>query len=195
MNHLKLSTDHQLILLYTNGENRAFDVLLERYKVKVHSYISYVIKDPDLAEDFFQETFIKAIFTIKQRRYVESGKFGGWLCRIAHNLIIDHYRQERNEQYVSYDNANIHLLNSIHLSEGTIEDMLITTQVATDVRRLIRMLPTSQQEVLTMRYYKDLSFKEIAELTGVSINTALGRMRYALINMRRIAKENGMNLE
>lgn len=154
----------------------------------------FTVRKRELAEDIFQETFIKAIVTIKQGRYTESGKFRAWISRIAHNLIIDHFRQEKNENTVSNDEAPVDLLNNPTLCDGTIEDELIKVQITSDIRKLISFLPENQREVLEMRYYQDLSFKEIADQTGVSINTALGRMRYAILNMRRMAEENNIVL-
>lgn len=194
MNKLKMMTDEQLVVLYAEGENAAFDVLLSRYKKNIHSYIYYVVRNKDLAEDIFQETFVKVIMTIKQGRYVENGKFKAWITRIAHNLIIDNFRQERCENTVSNDELEVDLFNNIKLCDGTIEDNMVRGQVMNDVRKLVHHLPESQREVLEMRYYRDLSFKEIADITGVSINTALGRMRYAILNMRRLAEENQMEL-
>lgn len=187
-------TDEQLVTDYSNGNNLAFDILLERHKQSVLNYIYFTVRNRELAEDIFQETFIKAIVTIKQGRYTESGKFRAWISRIAHNLIIDHFRQEKNENTVSNDEAPIDLLNNSSLCDGTIEDEMVRIQITSDIRKLISFLPESQREVLEMRYYQDLSFKEIADHTGVSINTALGRMRYAILNMRRMADENNIVL-
>ena len=194
MNALLALTDEQLVVDYSNGNNLAFDILLERHKQSVYSYIYFTVRNKELAEDIFQETFIKAIVTIKQGRYTESGKFRAWISRIAHNLIIDHFRQEKNENTVSNDEAPIDLLNNPSLCDCTIEDRMIKSQITSDVRKLISYLPDSQKEVLEMRYYQDMSFKEIAEQTGVSINTALGRMRYAILNIRRMAEENNIVL-
>ncbi len=187
-------SDDRLIALYVDGNNEAFDALVERHKTRVYSYICRTIKDSELADDIFQETFVKAITTIKQGRYVDNGRFQAWIVRIAHNLIIDYFRQEKNENMQSTDTVGINVLNKRELSESTIEDELILGQIHTDVRRLILSLPSAQREVLLMRYYKDMSFKEIADATKVSINTALGRMRYAILNMRRIAEENNIVL-
>jgi RNA polymerase sigma-70 factor (ECF subfamily) len=132
--------------------------------------------------------------TIKQGRYIENGKFKAWITRIAHNLIIDYFRQERSENTISNDDVEVDLFNNIKLCDGTIEDMIVRNQVLSDIKKLIQHLPDSQREVLEMLYYQDLSFKEIADITGVSINTALGRMRYAILNMRRLAAENQMEL-
>jgi RNA polymerase sigma-70 factor (ECF subfamily) len=194
MNSLKTMTDEDLVVLYAEGNNAAFDVLLSRYKSCIHSYIYFIVRNRDLTEDIFQETFVKVIMTIKQGRYTETGKFKAWITRIAHNLIIDYFRQERSENTISNDEAEIDLFNNIKLCDGTIEDHLVRRQVLMDVKKLVSHLPDSQREVLEMRYYQDLSFKEIAEITGVSINTALGRMRYAILNMRRMASENQMEL-
>ena len=152
------------------------------------SYILSVVKNRDLADDIFQDTFVKAIITIRQGRYSESGRFFPWLTRIAHNRIIDAFRQVKSENVVSTDAGETDMLNRRELAEGNIEDHLAAVQIDRDVRRLVAALPDSQREVLEMRYYRDMSFKEIADLTNVSINTALGRMRYALINMRRMAE-------
>lgn len=191
----KLSiTDEQLVKAYAQGSNEAFDILLKRHQDRVFNYILRIIKNEDLANDIFQETFVKAILTIKQGRYTESGKFPAWITRIAHNLIIDYYRQEKSENMQSTDLEDVNILNRKELCEATIEDLIITDQILADVKYLIEELPDLQREVLTMRYYQNLSFKEIAEKTGVSINTALGRMRYAIINLRRIAKEKDIVL-
>ncbi|MBR2497426.1 MAG: sigma-70 family RNA polymerase sigma factor [Parabacteroides sp.] len=194
MDTLKLRTDEELVALYAKGDNTAFDVLLNRYKSSIYSYIFFIVHNKDLAEDIFQETFVKVIMTIKQGRYVENGKFKAWIIRIAHNLIIDNYRQERSENTISNDEVEVDLFNNIKLCDGTIEDNLVRHQVLLDVKKLVKHLPENQREVLEMRYYQDLSFKEIVDITGVSINTALGRMRYAILNMRRMAEENQIEL-
>ena len=194
MKNLKTMTDEELVVLYAKGNNPAFDVLLKRYKSSVHSYIYYIVRDRDLTEDIFQETFVKVIMTIKQGRYTESGKFKAFIMRIAHNLIIDNFRQERNENTISNDEVDVDLFNDVRLCDGTIEDHLVQNQVFSDIKKMVKYLPDNQREVLEMRYYQDMSFKEIADLTGVSINTALGRMRYAILNMRRMAEENKIEL-
>ena len=186
--------DDQLISLYVDGTNEAFDELLERHKDRVYMYIYHSVKNEELADDIFQDTFVKVITTIKQGRYVENGHFPAWITRIAHNLIIDYYRQLRNENLQSTDDTDINILNRKELSDCTIEDNLVTTQIHDDVRRLVKLLPVSQREVLVMRFYKNMSFKEIADNTGVSINTALGRMRYAILNLRRMAEEHNIIL-
>ena len=194
MEELISRTDEQLVSDYSNGNNLAFDILLDRHKQIVYSYIYFTVRNRELAEDIFQETFIKAIVTIKQGRYTETGKFRAWISRIAHNLIIDHFRQKKNENTVSNDEAPVDLLNNPSLCDGTIEDEIVRLQITSDIRKLISFLPDTQREVLEMRYYQDLSFKEIAEQTGVSINTALGRMRYAILNIRRMAEEHDIVL-
>ena len=157
-------------------------------------YIYHAVKNEDVANDIFQDTFVKAIMTIKQGRYVENGHFPAWITRIAHNHIIDYYRQLKAENLQSTDDDEVNILNRKELSAQTIEDDIITSQIHNDVKRLIKALPDSQREVLVMRYYKNMSFKEIADTTGVSINTALGRMRYAILNLRRIAEEHDIIL-
>ena len=190
----KAMTDEQLVRAYIDGSNEAFDALLKRHQVRVYNYILRVVKNEDVANDIFQETFVKAIMTIKQGRYTESGKFLAWISRIAHNLIIDYYRQEKSENLQSADISDVDILNRKELCEDTIEDVLIQEQILKDVKYLIQELPPLQREVLNMRYYQNLSFKEIAEITNVSINTALGRMRYAILNLRRIAAEKDIVL-
>ena len=176
---LKEKSDERLIALYVDGNNDAFDVLIDRHKDRVYSYILH---------------FVKAIMTIKQNRYVENGRFSAWITRIAHNLVFDHFRKEKSENLQSTDASEIDILNRKELSESTVEDYLISTQIETDIHRLIMALPDNQREVLQMRYFKEMSFKEIASMTNVSINTALGRMRYAILNMRKMAEDNHMTL-
>ncbi|WP_294609885.1 sigma-70 family RNA polymerase sigma factor [uncultured Bacteroides sp.] len=188
------AADEMLVALYSQGNNEAFDILLNRYKDRLYTYIYYTVRNEELAEDIFQETFTKAIITIQQGRYNENGKFPAWLTRIAHNLIIDCFRQEKQENLVSCDEEERNLLNNIRLSEGTVETEIVNHQILADVRRLMKHLPEEQREVVHMRFYQDLSFKEIAEMTGVSINTSLGRMRYAILNLRRMAEKHGIVL-
>lgn len=194
MHKFDKQTDDQLVASYASGNNEAFDALLQRHQSRVYNYIYQMVREKNLAEDIFQETFVKAITTIRQGRYTENGKFSAWISRIARNLVIDFFRQEKTESAVSSDDENFDVLNRKELSEDTIEDVMIDSQIKADIRKLIRHLPKSQRQVLVMRYYRNLSFKEIAEATGVSINTALGRMRYAILNMRRIANENAIAL-
>lgn len=194
MQHYKKLTDEELVAAYAGGDNKAFDNLLERHQQRLFSYIYQLVRDRDLADDLFQETFVKAITTIKQNRYNDQGKFSAWLMRIARNITIDYFRAEKNEIQISTDDTEYDILNRRELSEETIEDMMIDIQIEEDLRVLVDELPDVQREVLTMRFYRDLSFKEIADLTDVSINTALGRMRYAILNLRRMAKERQLTL-
>lgn len=194
MQHLAELPDEMLVAEYASGCNEAFDVLLRRYQQRIFSYIISVVKDRDVANDIFQEAFVKAITTIRSGRYNESGRFGSWISRIVHNLVMDHFRQERVENAISADDMELDVLNRSELCDSTVEDRLVSSQILTDVRRIVKALPEPQREVLEMRYYRDMSFKEIAEHTNVSINTALGRMRYALINMRRMAERYNISL-
>lgn len=194
MQNLNKLSDEQLVAAYASGNNEAFDTLLLRHKGRLFNYIFQMVRDRDVADDIFQETFVKAITTIKQGRYNDLGKFSAWITRIARNLAIDSFRTEKSEALLSTDDANIDILNRRELSQETIEDSMIDLQIEDDIRRLISELPEAQREVLNMRFYRDMSFKEIAEQTGVSINTALGRMRYALLNLRRMAKDKDLVL-
>ena len=194
MENLKQMTDDMLVSLYLEGNNSAFDILLNRHQDRLFNYIYFLVRSREVAEDIFQETFVKAIMTLQQGRYQNDGKFAAWITRIAHNLVIDQFRVERNENAISNDEVEFDLLNDAKLSEGTIENRMVNDQVLKDVRALIDELPDCQREVVFMRYYQDLSFKEISDITGVSINTALGRMRYAVLNMRRIAEEKCISL-
>lgn len=195
MNNLSQLTDDDLVKLYEKGNDSAFEVILNRYKSRVFTYIFLIVRNKELTEDIFQEAFIKAISTIQQGRYVESGRFLGWINRIAHNLIIDHFRREKNENTFSTDGLEYDFVNNSKYSEKSFEDVINNEQVLQDIVHLVNYLPSSQQEVVRMRFFEDLSFREIAERTDVSINTALGRMRYALMNMRKIASENNVQLE
>jgi len=168
---------------------------LTRYQSKVYYYIFQIVRDKELTEDIFQETFIKAITTIQQGRYQDSGKFLAWINRIAHNLVIDHFRKQKNENTISADSYDYDIFQHADISDLSIEDILSNEQVLRDVVKMVNYLPAVQQEVVRMRFFENLSFKEIAEKTEVSINTALGRMRYALLNMRKLATENNVYLE
>ena len=188
-------TDEALALLYVKGNNSAFDELLSRTQSKLFTYIMFVVHDHDVADDIFQETFVKAIIKLQNGQYTDSGKFSFWLTRIAHNAIMDWYRQQQS-RHIMEPNAENDLQN---LSMASVldtfrESELVNEQVLADVKRIMEALPAPQREVVYMRYYQQLSFKEIAAITGVSINTSLGRMRYALLNMRRMAKENKIEL-
>ena len=194
MGNLNKLTDDALVNLYLQGNNQAFDELLNRHKDRLYSYIYFIVRSRDVADDIFQETFVKAIVTLQQGRYNSDGKFSAWLTRIAHNLVIDQFRQERNENVISNDESEIDFFNNAAYSEGTIEARMVNTQVLKDVRRLVNSLPDNQREAIYMRYYQSLSFKDIAAITGVSINTALGRVRYAVMNLRRMAEEKNISL-
>lgn len=194
MENLNKCSDDQLVALYVSGTDEAFDALLERHKDRLYSYIYFIVRNADVADDLFQETFMKAIITLQEKRYAANGKFGAWLTRIAHNLIIDQFRTERNENTISNDESDTELFESSDLTDRSLEMELVNEQTLKDVRRLMDHLPAAQREVVFMRYYQNLSFKEISETTGVSINTALGRMRYAILNMRRMASEHNLSL-
>lgn len=189
-------TDEQLALSYVNGNNKAFDLLLSRNQSKLFSYILFVVHDQDLANDIFQETFVKVITKLQERKYVDSGKFSAWIMRIAHNVIMDWYRDNRAQNIVEATEDNdLSNINSNNCLDYNIEDRYINEQVLRDVKKMMNLLPPTQREIVFMRFYQEMSFKEIAETTGVSINTALGRMRYAILNLRRMAKKSKMSLE
>lgn len=191
MNNLRTQTDETLLRLYIDGNNSAFDVLLKRYESKVFTYLLYSVRTQELAEDLFQDVFIKIITTLRQKKYTEYGKFSSWVMRIAHNLVIDYFRQSKNDNTVSNDEIEFDLFANSSLGlEDSIETQMIDKQTLEEVKGLIGLLPQGQRDVVLMRFYQDLSFKEIADITGVSINTALGRMRYAIINLRKLAHEN-----
>lgn len=194
METMKMLSDEQLVAEYAKGNNKAFDILLMRYKDKLYSYIYFTVRSEEMANDLFQETFVKAIVTIQQGRYVENGKFFAWIIRIAHNLLIDRFRQERAENTISNEEVEYDIFNNVKLAENTVESKMVAEQSLVDVARLVKELPANQREVIYMRFYQDLSFKEIAEITGVSINTALGRVRYALLNLRRMVEEKHIAL-
>jgi RNA polymerase sigma-70 factor (ECF subfamily) len=190
---LELS-DEQLVKDFVAGDSSSIDLLIERHKAKIFSYIVMCVKQQELAEDIFQEAFIRVIRTLKNGRYSDSGKFSSWVMRIAHNLIIDYYRKQKNQSVISNDNYEYDLFNSTQFSDKSVEEQMVTDQVLSEVSMLVNLLPDNQREVVVMRHYRDLSFKEIAEETNVSINTALGRMRYALMNLRRLAEERNISL-
>ena len=190
MGTLKEMTDEQLALLYIDGNNKAFDELLARIKDKIFSYVYYLTKDEDMANDVFQDTFVKAIMKLKNGQYTDSGKFVYWVMRIAHNVFVDHYRDVKGERIVDINKNN----DIQNLKEINRENEMVNEQVRQDVTRLMNALPETQREVAFMRYFQQMSFKEIAEETGVSINTSLGRMRYALINMRKLSHKHNLNL-
>lgn len=189
-------TNEQLALSYVNGNNQAFDLLLSRNQSKLFSYILFVVHDQDLANDIFQETFVKVITKLQERKYVDSSKFSAWIMRIAHNVIMDWYRDNRAQNIVEATEDNdLSNINSNSCLDYNIEDRYINEQVLRDVKKIMNLLPPTQREIVFMRFYQEMSFKEIAETTGVSINTALGRMRYAILNLRRMAKKSKMSLE
>jgi RNA polymerase sigma-70 factor (ECF subfamily) len=187
-------SDYELIMRFIKGEQSCFEDLIHRHKNKVFAYISLYIRDQALAEDIFQDTFLKVIQSVKSGRYYDNGKFISWVMRIAHNLIIDHFRRVKQMNTVSNDNYESDIFNSTRFAENNVEDDMIKRQVQKDIRKMITQLPDDQREVVILRHYAGLSFKEIAEITGVSINTALGRMRYALINLRKIMDEKKISL-
>ncbi|MBR0181548.1 MAG: sigma-70 family RNA polymerase sigma factor [Prevotella sp.] len=190
MSTFKEMTDEQLALLYIDGNNKAFDELLARIQDKIFSYVYYLTKDEDMANDVFQDTFVKAIMKLKNGQYTDSGKFVYWVMRIAHNVFIDHYRDVKGERIVDISKNN----DLQNLKVANRENEMVNEQVRQDVTRLMNALPETQREVAFMRYFQQMSFKEIAEETGVSINTSLGRMRYALINMRKMSHKHNLNL-
>jgi RNA polymerase sigma factor (sigma-70 family) len=185
--------DQELVDLYVAGDESCLELLIQRHKKRVFSYIMMVVRDRHLAEDIFQDTFIKVIQTLKRGSYSDEGKFLPWVLRISHNLIIDHFRRQKRMPLVDAG-EDFDIFSVLVLRQGNHEDKLVKKQVRTDIRRLIDKLPQEQREVLLMRHYMDMSFKEIADFTNVSINTALGRMRYALINMRRMMEKHNIAL-
>lgn len=189
-------TDEMLALAYIKGDNKAFDELLLRNQSKVFSYIVFVVRDEDVANDIFQDTFVKVITRLQQGKYTDSGRFSAWVMRIAHNMIMDWYRNQKNEPTVhASKDDDFAKYGSSSLPVPSIESIFVNEQVLRDVRNIMNMLPATQKEVVFMRFYQKLSFKEIAEITGVSINTALGRMRYALLNMRKMVREHDVVLQ
>jgi len=190
----KMISDYELITRFVKGEERCFEELINRHKNKVFSYINLYIRDQALAEDIFQDTFLKVIQSVKAGKYSDNGKFLSWVMRIAHNLIIDNFRRIKQTNIISTDDYESDLFNSLKFSDTNIEADYIKTQIEKDIRSMIGCLPDDQREVVILRHYADMSFKEIADITGVSINTALGRMRYALINLRKIMEEKKISL-
>ncbi|HNW75601.1 MAG TPA: sigma-70 family RNA polymerase sigma factor [Bacteroidales bacterium] len=186
-------SDQELIGRYLAGHHPSLEGLIRRHKNRVYSYILMIVKDKDIADDIFQDTFIKVINTIRSGQYKEEGKFIQWVMRIAHNLIIDHFRKAKRIPVVE-NNDEYNIFDRVAIPVESVEEVMITEQIHQDVKKLIDYLPKEQREVLVMRHYGDMSFKDIAEVTNVSINTALGRMRYALINLRKLVKEKDMIL-
>lgn len=195
MENLNLMTDEELAIMYVDGDNKAFDLLLSRNQEKLFTYILFVVRDREMANDMFQETFFKVVSRLQQGKYIANGKFSAWLMRIAHNVIMDWYRQQRTQNIVDAPKENDLSNVGSTLLESSREGELVNNQVMEDVRRMMSHLPASQREVVFMRFYQQMSFKEIAEATGVSINTALGRMRYAILNLRRMTREHQLTLQ
>lgn len=187
-------TDYELVNRFVNGEQSSFEILVKRHKDKVYTYILLMVKNEHLAHDIFQDTFIKVVKSLKSGKYQDNGKFISWVVRIAHNLIIDHFRKEKQMKTYSNDEYEMDIFNSSRFSDKTVEEDLINDQIMSDVRALVEFLPDEQKEVIVLRHFMGLSFKEIAEQTDVSINTALGRMRYALINLRKLVEEKNLSL-
>lgn len=196
MENISRLTDEELAISYVKGNNRAFDELLSRNQGKLFSYILFVVRDEDKANDLFQETFVKVITKLHQGRYVDSGKFGAWIMRIAHNVIMDWYREQRSRNLIEpTDENDLSNLGGNEILDTNVENRYVNDQIMIDVKNMMNMLPPTQREVVFMRFYQDMSFKEIAETTGVSINTSLGRMRYAILNLRRMTKEHNIALQ
>lgn len=196
MKHLADMSDEDLAVSYMEGNNRAFDLLLEHNQSKLFSYILFIVRDEDVANDVFQETFIKIIVKLRHRKYAPTGKFAAWCMRIAHNVIMDQFRQLKSERIVEpTENNDLSNLTHDDLLDSNIETRFINDQVMKDIQKMIDLLPPSQREVVFMRFFQQMSFKEIAKTTEVSINTALGRMRYAILNMRKMARDNNVELQ
>lgn len=192
--NVQVLSDQLLLNSYLSGDQSAISQLIERHSRRVREYIRMMVKDNDVADDIFQETFIKAVRVIDEGRYTDNGKFLSWILRIAHNQVIDYFRSRKQQKLVTEADAGYNVLGTLRFAEHTVEDDMVSAQISSDVRHLVDMLPDEQREVVMLRYYSGLSFKEIAEQTDVSINTALGRMRYALINLRKMIKEKNLVL-
>ncbi|MBQ3187672.1 MAG: sigma-70 family RNA polymerase sigma factor [Alistipes sp.] len=190
----QVQSDRVLLGQYLAGDQSAISQLLDRHSRRVRDYIRMMVKDRDLADDILQDTLIKVVRVIDEGRYVDSGKFLSWVLRIAHNQVIDHFRREKQQKQLTEADAGYDVLGTLRFAEPTIEDRMVSEQIAADLRNLVEELPAEQREVVKMRYYANLTFKEIAEATDVSVNTALGRMRYALINLRRMIQKKKMVL-
>lgn len=187
-------TDNELILGYRNGNYSCFEALLERYQIKVYSYIYSVVKDKDVADDIFQDTFFKVVVTINSGLYKDENKFIHWVMRIAHNLIVDYFRRN-NKMPLVPNRPECDVVETLKIQEENVEKSIMKSQTNQNIRKLVKMLPPEQRRVVILRHYGKCDFKDIAARTGVSINTALGRMRYAIINLRRLAKENNIYIE
>ena len=196
MSNLSQMTDEELAMQYVQGNNKAFDLLLSRNQSKLFSYILFVVHDQDVANDIFQETFVKVVMKLQQGRYTPSGKFGAWVMRIAHNVFLDWYRDQRIDRMVEVAKDNdLSNISSHEVLQDSIENDFVRLQVLSDVKKMMNNLPAPQREVVYMRFFQGMSFKEIAETTEVSINTSLGRMRYAILNLRRMAKAHNIALQ
>lgn len=196
IDELYLMSDEDLALTYIDGDNRAFDILLERNQEKLFSYILFVVRNRDFANDIFQDTFLKVITKLQNGDYRPSGKFSAWLTRIAHNILMDRYRSLQNDGTIDVGEENdMAKMEGDLVTDQSMESYFINEQVFSDIKMLMEKLPPVQREVVFMRYFQELSFKEIAEMTDVSINTALGRMHYALQNLRRMIKKNKLELQ
>jgi RNA polymerase sigma-70 factor (ECF subfamily) len=191
---IKQLTDNELIMRYREGDASCFEALLERYQAKVYGYIFSVVKDKETADDIFQDTFYKVIVTINSDQYKDENKFVHWVMRIAHNLIVDHFRRN-NKMPLVPNRPESDVLDNIKFPDDNAEHVIMKKQTSQNIRKLVKMLPPEQRRVVILRHYGHCDFKDIAARTGVSINTALGRMRYAIINLRRLAKENNMYIE
>ncbi|MBO7263565.1 MAG: sigma-70 family RNA polymerase sigma factor [Alistipes sp.] len=187
-------SDRVLLNNYLSGDRSAISELIERHSRRVRNYIGMMVKDDAVADDIFQETFIKAVKVIDEGGYTDSGKFLSWILRIAHNRVLDHFRREKSSRQLNEKDAGYDVLGTLRFAENTVEDNIVHSELMDTVRRLVEELPDDQKEVVRLRYYSKLSFQEIADHTEVSINTALGRMRYALINLRRMIKEKNIVL-
>ena len=192
--NVTMLSDRVLLNNYLSGDRSAISELIDRHAKRVRSYIGMMVKDDAIADDIFQETFIKAVKVIDEGRYADSGKFLSWVLRIAHNRVLDHFRREKSNRQVNESEAGYDVIGTMRFSEPTAEDDIVHGEIEETIRELIARLPDEQQEVVRLRYYDKLSFAEIAEQTDVSINTALGRMRYALINLRRMIQEKNLVL-
>ena len=192
--NVNVLSDKMLLNSYLSGDRSAMSQLIERHSRRVRDYIRMMVKDNDVADDIHQETFIKAVRVIDEGRYTDSGKFLSWVLRIAHNRVLDYFRAQKQSKQVNESEAGYNILGTMRFAEPTVEDEMVSRQIEDDVRRLIELLPDEQRQVVMMRYYSKMSFQEIADQTDVSINTALGRMRYALINLRRMIKEKTLVL-
>lgn len=187
-------TDKVLVQNFLNGDNKSFEELLNRHKSRVYAFIMSKVKNRDLTEDIFQDTFIKVINSLQKGKYNEEGKFLPWMMRIAHNLVIDHFRKESKMRKIR-STSEFDIFDVLDDGSKNQEEIMIKKQIHTDLNVLVEQLPEDQKEVLKMRYFEDLSFKKIAEITNTSINTSLGRMRYALINLRKLAEKQHVDLQ